>query len=625
MKHIQFIVWVAGVLGVLCLSSSACYAQHRINNLIFNSTDQIIGLDFTNTESPEVFYTGKRANATIGEGIAHAENRQGEIIFWVNSSGVYDRENGLMPGSAGILAHPSSTEIVISPFPDNPDKYYIFYNNQLCSTLYYSVVEMGRRGGLGDVAQRNVALSPEKNFAEGLEVIRIPCTKNYWLIANECGKGLTRFKVTEEGLSAGELFLSNTIDTGGRGELDYHKGKLGYAITFSNRCLLADFDPVSGTALNSRYISFPSKNGTYGLEFSPDASKLYVTDLNNQNIFGNLTGSNLFSYDLSTGLIRSWSIGNTNTSCTALMEGLGHIEMGKDGKLYITQINGCQIIVVDDPNSNTADIRRINVGTVLSAGISDHIQSDFLDEDLLQEASVAVEGEPFLCASGPVLLSAVVASAEEKLFQWFRNGVSIPNATNRAYAATEAGAYAVRISNTYGCSLLTAATPVGDNRIPVFEYQQYHESCGGQPVVLSYRAEGYRVVWFDGSEGYTKQVTESGSYQLSVHKGSCSRTEVFEVRIHPKEQYKIPNVITVNGDGRNDFFEIKELKEPVQVWIYNRWGTLLFFSADYQNNWQGEGLPVGTYYYRLLPTRACGEERKGWVQLMRGEPAPAVE
>ncbi len=104
---------------MIAASGSVCFGQNRINNLIFNSTQEIIGLSFSETATPEVFYTGKRANATIGEGIAHAENEQGEIIFWVNSSGVYDKNNKLMPGSAGILAHPSSTEIVISPFPDH--------------------------------------------------------------------------------------------------------------------------------------------------------------------------------------------------------------------------------------------------------------------------------------------------------------------------------------------------------------------------------------------------------------------------------------------------------------------------------------------------------------------------
>ena len=608
------------MLGVLWGGlQAACFGQNRINNLIFNSTEQIIGLEFTSIDNPKVFYTGKRADATIGEGIAHAENEQGEIVFWVNSSGVYDQNNSLMPGSAGILAHPSSTEIVISPFPDNPSRYYIFYNNQLCSTLYYSVVDMSLRSGKGDVSQLNKALSPEKNFAEGLEIIRIPCTKNYWLLANECGKGLTRFQVTEEGLSEGVLFLNNPHNEGGRGELDYHKGKLGYAITFHKSCLIADFDPITGAATNARFIPLPLQNGAYGLEFSPDATKLYVTDLSNRDIFGNPSGNNLYALDLATGASKSWRIGNTNTACSSQMEGLGHIELGKDGRLYISQIGGCQIVVVEDADTDAPLLKRINVSTVLSAGISDHIQSDFLDQDLLQEASIAIHGSPSLCTTVPVMLAAVVASPADKQYQWYHNGVAIEKATSATYAAFEKGVYALYISNAYGCSLKTMAVVVEDDRIPEISYQKLYEACGTEAVTLSFPGEGYRIRWSNGTEVNTTQVTESGEYQLTVSKGNCSRTETVQVLIRPKVHYKIPNVITANGDSKNDFFEIRELQEVVQLYIYNRWGTLVYFSPDYQNDWQGHGLPMGTYYYRIIPNQGCGQEQKGWLQLMGGK------
>ncbi|WP_224997957.1 gliding motility-associated C-terminal domain-containing protein [Cesiribacter sp. SM1] len=614
----KILLILAVVLGGLATTGSLeCYGQARINNLIFNSTDQIIGLDFSNPAAAEVFYTGKRANATIGEGIAHAENEQGEIIFWVNASGVYDKNNNLMPGSSGIFAHPSSTEIVIAPFPNHPSRYYIFYNNQLCSSLYYSVVDMALRNGQGDVVSLNTIITPGENFAEGLEVVRIPCSRNYWLLANECGKGLTRFRIDEAGISAGELFLANSLNTGGRGELDYHGGKLGYAITFSNQCLVADFDPESGVATNLRNISIPARNGTYGLEFSPDAGKVWVTDLSNRDIFGNLTGNNLFSYDLSTGITKAWSISNTNTGCSGQMEGLGQIELGKDGRLYITQIEGCQVIVVDNPGSDNPTISKIDVSSRLSAGISDHIQSDFLDENLLINPQISPEGPLVLCENESVLLS-YDGAADGKEFQWFHNGNPVASASSSTLQVQQTGSYSLQLSNRAGCVSTTNSVTVTDMSIPELPFQRVYDVCESIPLVLDTHADDYIISWSNGTQGPSTSVKESGSYTVTFSNGHCSRTDTVQVLIRQKTAYKIPNVIVPNGDQWNEFFEIRELQGSISLQIYNRWGKLVYAAADYKNNWQGQGLMQGTYYYKIRPLTACGVEQTGWILVMNG-------
>jgi gliding motility-associated-like protein len=66
----------------------------------------------------------------------------------------------------------------------------------------------------------------------------------------------------------------------------------------------------------------------------------------------------------------------------------------------------------------------------------------------------------------------------------------------------------------------------------------------------------------------------------------------------------IPNVITPNGDGTNDFFVIKTkgLKE-FQLTILNRWGNKIFTSSNANEYWDGKenGKPVsdGVYFYIL--------------------------
>ncbi len=592
-----------------------CYGQQKISNLLFNSTEEITGLNFNEATQPQAFYTGQMANSTIGEGIAHAENAQGEIIFWVNSNGIFDKEHRLMPGSEGIYAHPSSTEISLCPLPDHPSRYYVFYNNQLCSELYYSVVDMNQRNGLGDISQLNVPLSPGADFAEGLEIIRIPCSKNYWLLAKECGKGLRKFKIDENGIAKGEESGMYTNDLGGRGELDYHKGKIGYAVTFNNEAYFADFDPATGNFSNHQIVKFPSLNGAYGLEFSPDGNKAYVTDLSNRDIFGNPAGNNLFAYDFTTKKIKSWAIHNDNPACFSQMEGLDHIEMGKDGNLYISQINGCQIVVVESPGSDEAVIRKINVNTILSAGISDHIQTDFLDADLIREVRIFLMGEPYLC-SGEEKTLYTNELPESSQLQWFKDGNPVPDENGIQLKVNKAGNYSLYISNDAGCTATSNEINLQDRSIPPLKYQDKYSGCMGETHILTVNVEDLDITWSDGTTGNSVSVQESGTYAFTAKNEYCSKSGLIELSLKEKSSLKIPNVITPNGDNHNEYFIITGATEKFSLSIYNRWGSIVYHDPDYQNNWNGKELSKGTYYYKINPYNQCSERVKGWLLIL---------
>lgn len=84
----------------------------------------------------------------------------------------------------------------------------------------------------------------------------------------------------------------------------------------------------------------------------------------------------------------------------------------------------------------------------------------------------------------------------------------------------------------------------------------------------------------------------------------------------------IPNLYTPNGDGTNDVFEIRglELFPENDLVIVNRWGNEVYKSKNYRNNWSGEGLNEGTYYYVLRVREYEGAEwqvLKGYITLIR--------
>lgn len=81
----------------------------------------------------------------------------------------------------------------------------------------------------------------------------------------------------------------------------------------------------------------------------------------------------------------------------------------------------------------------------------------------------------------------------------------------------------------------------------------------------------------------------------------------------------IPNILTPNGDGLNELFASYPAcgYESYELRVYNRWGSPVFTTENRQG-WQPEGLPSGTYFYRLQ-YRYFGrtQQRHGFVELVR--------
>jgi len=103
---------------------------------------------------------------------------------------------------------------------------------------------------------------------------------------------------------------------------------------------------------------------------------------------------------------------------------------------------------------------------------------------------------------------------------------------------------------------------------------------------------------------------------------SCSDAlAVIEVRKSADNEVFIPNMFTPDGDGVNDTFEILGIESlnRVDLLVINRWGSEVYRSDDYRNEWAGEGLNNGTYYYIVTLHRKDGTSKvvKGAVLLLR--------
>ncbi|MEE9373840.1 MAG: gliding motility-associated C-terminal domain-containing protein [Saprospiraceae bacterium] len=67
------------------------------------------------------------------------------------------------------------------------------------------------------------------------------------------------------------------------------------------------------------------------------------------------------------------------------------------------------------------------------------------------------------------------------------------------------------------------------------------------------------------------------------------------------DQFVETNIITPNGDGRDDMlrFTNGSVIPNSEIWIFNRLGDQVYHKKDYTNDWTADGVASGIYYYVL--------------------------
>ncbi len=124
---------------------------------------------------------------------------------------------------------------------------------------------------------------------------------------------------------------------------------------------------------------------------------------------------------------------------------------------------------------------------------------------------------------------------------------------------------------------------------------------------------------------------ENGIYTFThtISNGICGDTSVtVMIQIECKD-LDIPNYVTPDGDGTDDVFVIAGIENypDNELTIFNRWGTVVYQTTNYQNNWDGRStskynvagdeLPTGTYYYVLDTQSEVHGVKTGFIYLER--------
>jgi gliding motility-associated-like protein len=116
--------------------------------------------------------------------------------------------------------------------------------------------------------------------------------------------------------------------------------------------------------------------------------------------------------------------------------------------------------------------------------------------------------------------------------------------------------------------------------------------------------------------------TSTTTYTLTVTDANgCTATSTVEVKVLVDYSFIITNLLTPNGDGKNDVWYVENIENyPLcEVSIYSIYEKELFSISPYMNDWNGtfdgKELPDGTYYYVIK----CPDvkEVKGYISIIR--------
>ena len=304
------------------------------------------GLDFS-SGTPTPLLDGAM---TTYEGCAAATTKRGELLFYTDGQTVWNRQHQPMPGGRRLMGSGSSTQsALIVPDPGSGNIFYIFTvaPQGAPDGMRYSVVDMTRANGLGDVPRANLLLITP--VAEKLAAVRHPNGRDVWVVAHRWNSSaFVSYLVTADGVAAKPI-MSNVgaMNAGpGRNAIGALKfspdgTKLAAAIwRDSNKFEVYDFDRATGKVSSPR--SFGPYLEAYGVEFSPDGTKLYGTCNGNSNAT-TASESQVWQFDLATKA--ATLVGHSAN------HKIGALQRGPDGKLYVAREDNSFLGVIGSPNA----------------------------------------------------------------------------------------------------------------------------------------------------------------------------------------------------------------------------------------------------------------------------------
>ena len=333
------------------------------------------GLDFS-TGIPNPILTDN-CQSTMNNTSTQICDRNNHVIFYSNALYVTNRLDNIMPNgtcNAGTISsqylsqdfYPPAKAAVIIPFPNDSNKFYMFYENLEWSIdgdyqpekLYYLIVDKTLDGGLGDVTLKDQIVIQYDTLTKG-EVLAVKHGngKDWWIVcrkfkSNRYYKILVDASGVHQPVSQdiGIPYTEHDAYVGICNQtLDGEKMVFGYSsYEFSplHPCQVDvfDFDRCTGSLSNNKCLIFPNVTDSifWGeFCFSPNNRFLYCSE-----------GVKIWQLDLTAANIPNSKILVGTFINTGGLNSLFAMKIGPDNRIYIGPYgSGRYVHVIKYPDS----------------------------------------------------------------------------------------------------------------------------------------------------------------------------------------------------------------------------------------------------------------------------------
>ncbi|WP_369996206.1 gliding motility-associated C-terminal domain-containing protein [Winogradskyella sp.] len=273
-----------------------------------------------------------------------------------------------------------------------------------------------------------------------------------------------------------------------------------------------------------------------------------------------------------------------------------------------------------------------NYGSCTSNSFSNRVTISEANASGEAEATIASSlGNPYCPEQGLTTLSTIGGNS----YQWFKDGVEIPDATDQMYQTDESGTFSVQV-DLGECSASGSIELVSELFESEINVDEVNHILDGETlsVEITNTAINPEFQWYFESQlitsvtGNTYDITEFGDYTVVITETSgCEGSRIYEFTVEEgidpfPDVDKIPNVITPNGDLKNDTW-VLPLKYTTgtntEVVILDERGKVVFQTTDYQNNWPENDLnltSINQLFYYIIST-TDGEVKKGSITIVK--------
>lgn len=236
--------------------------------------------------------------------------------------------------------------------------------------------------------------------------------------------------------------------------------------------------------------------------------------------------------------------------------------------------------------------------------------------------TLTITGTPY-CAGQTTTITATGATSYTWSSGSTTNSIVVSPLSNSSYTVIGSSIPSCTSSTVFTPSLITSAPQIINSSPVIFCLDSIKGITvriegGNSPYSVSWLIPGGGIIPFD-TTGYSYYFTQSntpstGSYTIVVT-DQCLYTDTLAIDINSIDcDILIPNVVTPNGDGVNDFFRINGLENfpGSTLTSYNRWGNKIYSSDDYKNDWSPK-VSDGTYFY--IVNVSDGRKFNGFFQV----------